>query len=112
MNGFYAAYMTGKGGVSTLLFAIKDGVVVGVDMGGMKYDGRVEVAEPSKEWRFSVEYLIPPGVSLITGGSVATPTRVPLEFSLPANFANGQVVRIDTPLGPVNAKVERLRDFE
>jgi len=42
MDGFYVAYLTGRGGNSVLLFAIKSSALVGVDGGGMKYDGHVK----------------------------------------------------------------------
>jgi hypothetical protein len=44
MDGFYAAYLTGRGGNTIVLLAIKSNSIVGVDAGGMKYDGRVETA--------------------------------------------------------------------
>jgi len=30
---------------------------------------------------------------------------------LPSDFANGQTISIETPLGPVNAKFEKLKDI-
>ena len=48
--------------------------------------------------------MIPAGTpNLITGASPpATDQRIPLEFILPKDFWNGQVVGIASPLGPVN----------
>ncbi|MGH6790296.1 MAG: hypothetical protein ACRECC_11525 [Pseudolabrys sp.] len=111
MDGFYVAYLTGRGGNSVLLFAIKDGVLVGADVGGMKYDGRIKaVADGAVS--FHVEYTINPGTALITGfGSVASPTPVSLDFNAPANFAEGAVFNVQTPFGPINAKMSKLRDF-
>lgn len=111
MDGFYVAYLTGRGGNSLLLFAIRSKTLVGVDVGGMKYDGNVEVA-PNGGYSFHVEYVVTPGTPLITGvGSVASPTPVSLDFNVPTNFADGVIVSIQTPFGPVNVKISKLRDF-
>jgi hypothetical protein len=37
MDGFYAAYLTGQGGNTVLLLAIKSSSLIGVDAGGLKY---------------------------------------------------------------------------
>jgi hypothetical protein len=110
IEGIYAAYMTARAGTTILLFVIKDSKLTGVDMGGMKYDG--ELSATKTGFHCSVVYVIPPGVPLITGSPPATsPQRIPLEFDLPTNFASGQTIKIDTPLGPLNARFEKLRDF-
>ena len=59
-----------------------------------------------------VEYVLPAGASLITGAPAGVaPTRVSTKLTLPADFADGRVITIDTPLGPVNAKFEKLKDI-
>ncbi|SRR5258705_13704698 len=112
MDGFYAAYLTGRGGNAVVLLAIKSNLIVGVDGGGLKYDGTVE-ATAHDALRFHIEYTIPPGTPLITGmGGVATPTPVSLDFIAPHDFASGTIVTIQTPFGPVNAKITKLRDLD
>jgi hypothetical protein len=111
MDGFYVAYLTGRGGNSVMLFAIKSNVLIGVDVGGMKYDGRVEQAA-SGSAHFHIEYIVSPGTPLITGvGGVASATPVVLDFNMPASFQDGTIMSIQTPFGPVNAKISKLRDF-
>lgn len=110
MEGFYVTYVTARAGTAIILWVIRGTTMVGVDAGGLKYDG--ELTQTQNGFRCSIVYLIPPHASLITG----TPTspnaqRIPLEFDLPADFANGQVVSILTPLGPINAKFQKLRDL-
>jgi len=110
MDGFYAAYLTGKSGSSLLLFAIREGTFIGVDAGGLKYDGKVVSSDNGI--KCTVLYVIPPGSTLITGAtSPTTEQRIPLEFTLPKDFWNGQVIAIATPLGPVNVKFQKLRDW-
>ena len=112
MDGFYVAYLTGRGGNSVILFAIKASIVIGVDVGGMKYNGRVD-QETNGTATFHIEYILSPGTPLITGvGNVATTTPVSLDFTVPANFADGVIVGIQTPFGPVNARISKLRDFD
>jgi hypothetical protein len=110
MDGFYVAYVTARAGTGVILWVIRGTTMVGVDTGGLKYDG--EVQRTDKGFHCSIVYIVPAGASLITGPSVApTPQRIPVEFDLPVDFANGQVVSIITPLGPVNAKFEKIRDL-
>ena len=111
MDGFYAAYLTGRAGNGLLLFAIRGPTFIGVDGGGVKYDGRIEIDDLGL--KCTIVYVIPAGTpNLITGASPpATDQRIPLEFILPKDFWNGQVVGITTPLGPVNARFQKLRDW-
>jgi hypothetical protein len=110
MDGFYVAYITARAGTGIILWIIRGSTMVGVDTGGLKYDG--ELARTEKGFRCSIVYIIPAGATLITGSpSAAAPQRIPLEFDLPVDFTNGQVISIITPLGPVNAKFEKLRDL-
>jgi hypothetical protein len=112
MDGFYAGYLTGRGGNSVVLLAIKSNSIVGVDAGGMKYDGSVEPAA-NGGFTFHIRYTITPGTPLITGmGGVATPTPVSLDFTVPHDFDSGVIVTIQTPFGPINAKMTKLRDFD
>ena len=112
MDGFYAAYMTGRAGVSMALFVLMKGKLVGVDAGGMKYDGTFEAKSDGTGYRCSVVYIVPPGRTLITGGPILSEARrVPLQFDLPINFSEGAVIGIQTPLGPINAKFEKIRDL-
>ena len=37
------------------------------------------------------------------------PQRIPVQFDLPNNFADGQIITIETPLGPLNAKFQKIR---
>jgi hypothetical protein len=112
MDGFYAAFLTGRGGQSVVLFAIKAGKIVGVDVGGLKYAGSIN-AGSGDGFRCKIRYTIKPGVSLITGpGPVAKEVPVNLTFDLPRNFGEGPVVAIDTPFGPLNAKFQKLADID
>ncbi len=110
MDGFYVTYVTARAGTAIILWVIRGATMVGVDAGGLKYDG--ELKQTDAGFHCSIVYIIPPNASLITGTPLSPNSqRIPLEFDLPADFTNGQVVSILTPLGPVNAKFEKLRDL-
>ncbi len=111
MEGFYAAYLTGRAGTSVLLFVIRGEDLIGVDVGGLKYEGKL--VQTKDGLSCSIVYTIPAGSSTLITGSTPPQTeqRVPLQFALPRDFANGQVIGITTPLGPVNAKFQKLRDW-
>lgn len=111
MDGFYAAYLTGREGHSQLMIAIRNMKLVGVDVGGIKYTGKLEPKDGG--YRCEVHYTIPAGTALITGpGPVASAVPVDLIFDLPANFGEGPFVAISTPLGPLNASFKKLSDMD
>ncbi|WLB64658.1 hypothetical protein QIH96_05280 [Bradyrhizobium japonicum] len=110
-KALYVAYFTGVAGQSIGLFYIGDGTLVGVDVATMQYDGAYQTAADGS-LEGVVEYVLPAGASLITGAPAGTaPTRVAVKLALPADFADGRVITIETPLGPVNAKFEKVKDL-
>ncbi len=110
-KALYVAYLTGVAGQSIGLFYIGEGILSGIDIGTMRYDGAYVVAEDGS-LEGALDYVIPAGVSLITGAPPGVaPTKITLKLKLPANFADGQVVTVETPLGPVNAKFEKIKDI-
>ncbi|MEH6717530.1 MAG: hypothetical protein V7704_01515 [Aurantimonas endophytica] len=110
MDGFYAAYFTGLTGNSIGLFIFENGLITGVDVGGMHYDGTYSLDESASIISGKIAYVIPPGASLVTGiSSSSKAIRAEFPLELPAAFADGRVVQLDTPSGVVNAKFEKLR---
>lgn len=110
-KGLYAGYFTGVAGQSMGLFYIGDGIIAGIDVGAMQYDGRYSITTDGA-LDGVIDYVLPAGIPLITGApSGATPTRISVKLSLPARFDDGRVTTIETPTGPVNAKFEKLKDL-
>ena len=110
-RAIYAAYFTSFAGQSIGLFYIGDGLLTGIDVGTMKYDGAYKTM-PDGSLEGTVEYVVPPGVSLITGTPPSnTPTKLQLKLTLPANFDDGRVITIETPAGPVNARFEKIKEL-
>jgi hypothetical protein len=110
-KALYVAYLTGVAGQAVGLFYIGDGLVIGVDGGTMQYDGSYTTMEDGS-MQGVIEYVVPAGVPLITGAPTGmSSTRVTMKLSLPADFHDGRVVALETPLGPVNAKFEKVKDI-
>lgn len=107
-DGFYAGYFTGFVGYSVGVFVFKEGIVVGADGGGGKYDGEYNLAEDGKHIQAKMRFTLPVGHPSITGLSAGpAPMEVPL--SLPIEINSNEVHRIQTPIGPINAKFEKIR---
>ena len=107
-KSLYIAYLSGAVGSNVALYYIGNGVIAGVDAGGMKYDGAYRI-EDDGSYNGNLIYVIPRGVLLITGQQTTEEQKIELPFLLPNKFWDGQIVRFDSPMGPVNAKFEKLK---
>lgn len=110
-RAIYVAYLTGVAGQSVGLFYIGDGLIAGVDVATMQYNGTYRTNDDGS-LDGNVEYVLPPNVSLITGSPPGVaPAKVSLKLILPKGFYDGRTIKIETPLGPVNARFEKLKDI-
>lgn len=110
-KALYAAYFTGNHGNSIGLFYIDDANLLGIDVGGMKYDGRLEINEGGG-LSGVVQFVMPAEAQLVTGvAGRGTPTKIQVPLKLPQNFDDGRVLRIDTPVGAVNVRFEKIREL-
>lgn len=110
VDGMYTAYFTGATGNSLGMFIFQGGVITGADVGGGRYDGEYAFSENGKRIQGDVKFSLPIGNSTITGfAAETTPIVVELTLDLPAEFNRHDVHRIETPLGPINAKFEKIR---
>jgi hypothetical protein len=111
LDGFYVGYMSGQG-YGVVLFVFKGNSIVGVDAGGVKFDGNFEKDGETKEYRGKVTVSAPPNIELIQGIRTGdTGLKYDVSFALSENFTELPFARIDTPLGPVNIKLEKVRDL-
>jgi hypothetical protein len=111
IDGFYAIYITGAAQQGFAMLVFKDRKIVGVDAGGVKYDGAYSDAE--KGFAVKLKVSIPPNVTLVQGVSVGPQGDTSeIEFQLPPNFTSLPFVRVNAKHGPVNAKIVKLRDFD
>ena len=107
INGFYAVYLTGvvRQGIALLVF--RNGKVVGVDVGGVKYDGTY-----GDDFTVKLKVLIPPNTVLVQGVTTGPQGDASeIEFQLPVDFLSQPFIRVNAKHGPVNAKFIKLRDL-
>lgn len=111
-KALYIVYMTASAGNSVALFCIGDGVVVGVDILGVKYEGEYTDDSQSGELRGSIDFVMPPLTHLITGQSAGfQPQKITYPIALPKDFADREFVKVETPSGPINAKFEKAKEL-
>lgn len=110
-KSIYSAYFTGAAGIAIGMFCIGDGVIVGADAGGLRYDGTL-TEHPDGSLEGIVQFRVPPGTPLITGLTARESQTISAAVKLPRGFDDGKTVTlIHTPAGPVNARFERLREL-
>ena len=111
MSGFYAAFITGVDSEGLVLFVAYDGKIVGTDPSKVLFDGTYYI-DGNGNLVGQVTVSAPPNGTLVQGVSTG-PSGVKYEtsFVIPVDFEDRDYIRIDTPLGPVNAKFSKLRDY-
>jgi hypothetical protein len=112
LNGFYAAYLSGKAAQAFAMLIIRNGKIVGAGAFGEVFDGQYEDAG---EGILSVTVLTksPPNMAAIQGGTTVPDGETDeLTFKLPHNFSSQDHLRIETRRGPINVKLVRLRGLD
>jgi hypothetical protein len=109
-KALYVAYLTGQAGSSLGLFYIGDGSVYGIDVGLARYEGQYTQQDHCSPLVGTVEMILTQEVQLIMGPTNG-PGRVPIRLELGHDFANGDVIRFETPYGPINARFEKIQDL-
>lgn len=107
----YSAHVTGSAGSNVILFYLDDETIAGIDIATGKYRGAVQ--RIGGGLRGTLSLTLQAGQALINGGvAPANMSPIPIQIDLPPGFDDGsKVVLIETPLGPVNARFEKLMDI-
>ena len=112
IEGFYATYLTGAMGSSFAIFTFREGKIAGADIGAGKYDGTYTVDPKTNLVHCLIDFVLPVGQPSITGAMAqAEPLRLKVPLALPSTIDPKEVFRIETPIGPVNARLEKIRGF-
>ncbi|TLG75162.1 hypothetical protein [Methylocystis sp. B8] len=112
VDGFFTAFLTGKAGSGFSMFVIRKGKLVGSDMLGAVYDGRIE-QDGADAYKVILGVRLPPNLPLIQGGmSGPFGDTYEMSFNLPHEFTSQSFVRIDTKHGPLNAKIVKIRALD
>jgi len=109
IDGFYTAYLTGIAGQSIGMFVFTDGKVAGADAGGGRYDGTYIVSQDGLSIVADIRFVMHGGLSITGAVSGSDPLTAQMKIELPSNIQPHRVHRLETPLGPVNAKFEKVR---
>jgi hypothetical protein len=111
INGFYAAYLTGATLQGFAMLVFRNGKVVGVDVGGGKYDGTYADSDVGG-YAVKLKVSLPPNTALVQGVSTGPQgDNSEISFQLPLDFLSRPFLRIDAKHGPVNAKIVKLREL-
>jgi hypothetical protein len=112
-EGFWRIEFTGVAGSGIGVLALDTGIICGAGAAGGIFDGsylfdpRSNVLDCSITWTASE-----PGITLVQGGP---PVPQGFRFTVPVQLPNsmGQVVTlpVQTPLGQVNVRLTKIRDF-
>jgi hypothetical protein len=110
IDGFYAVYMTGAASQGIALLIFRNGEIVGVDAGGVKYDGTYN--DVGNGFGVKLKVSIPPNTPLVQGVSTGPQNETSqIEFQLPVDFLSQPFIRVNAAHGPVNAKILKLREL-
>ncbi len=112
LDGFYAAYLSGKAAQGFAMLIFRKGKIVGAGTLGDVFDGHYEVASDSM-LSVKIKTRSPPNTTLIQGGITGPEGETgDLAFTIPQNFSSQDYIRIETQRGPVNVKLVRLRGVD
>ena len=110
IEGFYAAYFTGVMGSTLGMLVFRDGIVVGADAGGGRYDGTYKSVEDDGFIEGVIKFGMPIGAQSITGAAATSePLSINVPIKFPTEFNRNDVHTIQTPIGAINAKFEKIR---
>lgn len=113
LDGFYVGYMTAASGYGVVLFVFQGTTIVGVDAGGVKFDGDFTHNPDTGEYQGKIRVDAPPNISLVQGIATGpSGLKYTVPFSLPSDFLTSPFIKVETPFGAVNVKLEKLRDLQ
>lgn len=113
IDGVYAAYMTGASAQGFAMFLFQNGIIVGADPLGVLFDGEYLTGADAGPITGKVTVRVPPNGTVIQGvtsGPSGMTYEVPL--TLVREFEQLDFLKIETPLGPVNVKLKKLRSLK
>ncbi|AUR00011.1 hypothetical protein [Phaeobacter inhibens] len=102
-EGIYTAYLTGTAGQGMAMFVFAAGKISGADIAGLVFSGSYVIKGNTVEGL--VEYRMPSNSLSITGATFARDSEIiSVPITLPTEIDEQETYRIETPIGPLNAK--------
>ena len=112
LDGFYVGYLTSAQSYGVAMFVFRGSNIVGVDGGGVKFDGNFLQDKTSGNYSGKITVDAPPNIDLVQGVSTGpTGLKYEVPFTMPPNFLDAPFIKVDTPFGAVNIRLEKLRDL-
>jgi hypothetical protein len=113
MEGYFRIAFTGSAGSGLGILVLRDGVVVGADIGGVSYDGTYTEDVATKDVIFNVTMSAPAGVTPVqTGVPLAAPASIPLAGAIKQDdLRDNRPTLVNGPLGAVNVIFTKIRDL-
>ena len=106
-DGVYQAEYYGPFGSGSAAFTLCNGQIIGADIGGGQYGGRITFNPASSKWLLKLNLRAPAGVSLVTDGRIRSADElIPVELELTENDL-GKPLPLNTPTGPVTVTITR-----
>ena len=103
-EGIYTAYLSGKSGQAMAMFVFKEGKVAGADMTGLLVSGTYESVGNRIDGNLTFRS-DPSHPERTMPDMTSTPAASSFPFSLPECIDPKDTYRLQTPFGPVNAKL-------
>lgn len=113
MDGFFLMTFTGAVGSGFGIIVLRNGTLVGADVGGATFDGTYSENPSTQTLTLQITMNAPAGmVPVQTGIPMASPTALSFNASVAKDdIGMERPTLIETPLGPVNVIFRKLRDF-
>lgn len=110
MEGIYIAYLSGAEGYSALLFILRNGRLTGADAGGGTYSGAYETTNDTLIGTIVVN-LQPNGQSISGKSTGPDGSTFTVPFQLQFQQVGQGYITVQTPSGPINAAIRRLKEL-
>lgn len=111
IDGFYAVYLTSSTGNGAAMVVILNGKIAGADPFGVKIKGTCSRRADTYKAKVMIE--VPPAGALLQGGNAGPDgSKYEIAFSFEHPLDGLPFRRIDTPLGPINAKFVKVSSFD
>lgn len=109
-DGIYTAYLSGDAGQGLAMFVFREGVIAGADIAGLVFRGKY--SSIGDRVVGEIEFTMPAQSISITGApfeQASETIRVPID--LPKDISEQEIYRIETPIGPMNARFVKNVSF-
>lgn len=111
-DGTYSFAYCGEQGVGVGVVTIVNGILKGDDLGGGRYSGAVSEKPKGGGYNLVYDMFMPAGTCLVQGTAPQdmSHTRRDDTIELPADFANGEPIKLDVPPGNITLMIRQVSD--